>query len=105
MSELCCYLAGDAHAPAGTKCISNLLGSKKWGAEVIDKELWKRADAKLAAEQAEGHKALVLWDGSVVEKSETLASEDLCAVCSSRRRANCGSSLVTPGLPPFAPSL
>lgn len=84
LSELGCYLVGDAHAPAGTKRISNLLRSKKWDQKVIEKDLWARADVKVAAEKKEGRKALVLWDGSVVEKPETVASADLCAVRSSK---------------------
>jgi hypothetical protein len=84
LSELGGYLAGDAHAPAGTKRISNLLRSRKWSHELIEEELWRQADAKVAALEQAGSQPLLLWDESQVEKAETLASPDLCGVRSSK---------------------
>lgn len=84
LSELGSYIAGDAHAPAGTKRLSNLLRSRKWSHTIIENSLWQRADAKVVEVEKSGAKALVLWDESVVEKSESVASPDLCAVRSSK---------------------
>lgn len=84
LSELGGFLAGDAHAPAGTKRISNLLRSCKWSHTLIEEEVWRRADAKIATLEAAGEQPLLLWDESVVEKSESIKSPDLCGVRSSK---------------------
>lgn len=84
LSELGGYLAGDAHAPAGTKRISNLLRSRKWNHTLIEEELWRQADAKVAALEEAGERPLLLWDESQVEKAESTASPDLCGVRSSK---------------------
>lgn len=84
LSELGACVAGDEHAPAGTKRISNLLRSRKWSHEQVDEELWRRADAKVDEVAVGDARALVLWDESVIEKAESIASADLCAVRSSK---------------------
>jgi apolipoprotein N-acyltransferase len=84
LSELGAYVVSPAQAPAGTKRVSNLLRSRKWKAEVIEDFLWEEADAQLAAHRDEEKPPLVVWDESVVEKAETLASEDLGSVRSRR---------------------
>jgi hypothetical protein len=60
LSELGGYLAGDAHAPAGTKRISNLLRSRKWSHTLIAEELWQQADAKVAALEQAGSRPLLM---------------------------------------------
>lgn len=84
LSELGAYLAGDAHAPAGTKRLSNLLRSRKWSHTLIEEELWRRAETKVTEVEAAGGRPLLLWDESQIEKSETIASPDLCGVRSSK---------------------
>lgn len=42
LSELGGYLLSPAQAPAGTKRISNLLRSRRWGYELIERFLWQR---------------------------------------------------------------
>jgi hypothetical protein len=84
LSELGGYIAGDEHAPAGTKRLSNLLRSRKWSHTQIEEELWRRADAKVAEVEGSGERALLVWDESVVEKSESVGSADLCGVRSSK---------------------
>jgi hypothetical protein len=84
LSELGGYIVDDAHAPAGTKRLSNLLRSRKWDHTLLDDELWMRADAKVAEEEAAGRRALLIWDESAIEKSESIASADLCGVRSSK---------------------
>src|SRR6266567_2857385 len=44
LSELGGYLLSPDKAPAGTKRLSNLLHSPKWTAQVVEDELWQRAD-------------------------------------------------------------
>jgi hypothetical protein len=84
MSELGGELLGEAHAPAGSKRISNLLHSKRWQAEQIEEELWQQGDAKVEQLNCSNDEALVLWDESENEKPESLAAEGLCAVRSSK---------------------
>jgi hypothetical protein len=84
LSELGGYLLGPAHAPAGTKRISNLLRSERWSHQVVDDHLWQQADRHVQQLVESQATALVLWDESVIEKPESLASEGLCAVRSAK---------------------
>lgn len=86
LSELGAYLLTPAHAPAGTKRLSNLLRSMKWAATDIVAYLWQRADTRLEELEAAGEEALLIWDSSVLEKPESLASPDLGSVRSSKAR-------------------
>jgi hypothetical protein len=83
LSELGAYLAGPAHAPAGTKRLSNLLHSPKWAASLIERWLWEEACGQVARLEEDGEPVLVAWDESVLEKPESLATPDLCTVRSS----------------------
>ena len=84
LSELGGYLLSPQHAPAGTKRLSNLLRCDKWSHRRIGRFLWERASARLQELETAGDDALVLWDASVLEKPESLKSEGLCAVRSTR---------------------
>jgi hypothetical protein len=84
LSELGGYLLGAAHAPAGTKRISNLLRSPRWRHAVVDDYLWAQAARHVAQLTQAQTQALVVWDESVIEKPESLASEGLCAVRSAK---------------------
>lgn len=84
LSELGGYLLGPVHAPAGTKRISNLLRSPRWDHGVIDRYLWELADRRVQSLRGLQTDALVVWDESVVEKPESLASEGLCGVRSAK---------------------
>ena len=84
LSELGAYLLSPAHAPAGTKRLSNLLRSPKWSARLIAQFLWAQAETRRAALEAMDEDALVIWDESVIEKPESVQSEGLCAVRSSK---------------------
>jgi len=86
VSELGGYLKSADQAPAGTKRISRLLHSPRWSAEMIDGHLWKQADERVEGLGGEKQDALVVWDESVIEKSESLRLEGLCAVRSSKAR-------------------
>ena len=84
LSELGGYLLSFDHAPAGTKRLSNLLRCRKWDASLIESWLWQQADAERQRLVASGQKPLVLWDESVNEKPESIASDDLGSVRSSK---------------------
>jgi hypothetical protein len=86
LSELGAYLLSPEHAPAGTKRLSKLLRSPHWSATLIADWLWQQADARIQALCASGETPLLVWDASVLEKPETVANDDLCAVRSSKAR-------------------
>jgi Transposase DDE domain len=83
LSELGSYLLSAAQAPAGTKRISNLLRSPKWSDENITNYLALQAQLHLQ-QLPPKQQALLVWDESVQEKAESIKSEGLCAVRSSK---------------------
>ena len=80
LSELGAWLATPAHAPAGTKRLSNLLRSVKWTAAVLDELLWGQAEAHATALRQQTEPILAAWDHSALEKPESIALVGLCAV-------------------------
>ena len=86
LSELGAYLLGPERCRAGTKRISNLLHCDRWKAKLIGRFMWQQGTQRVEELAAEGERALVLWDESVLEKSESLRAERLCAVRSSKAR-------------------
>ncbi len=80
LSELGDQLLGGERGPAGVKRIASLLHSMKWRSGLILKYLWRGANQKIQTLVAEGEEAYVIWDESVLEKSESLKAEGLCAV-------------------------
>jgi hypothetical protein len=86
LSELGGYILNPKQAPAGTKRLSNLLRSKRWGYEIIERFLWQQGEARVEVLKSEGEEALVVWDESVIEKAGSLSLEGLCAVRSSTAR-------------------
>ena len=109
LSELGGYLLGPAHAPAGTKRISNLIHAKNWSADDINAALWKQATERVQTLKEEGNAVLAVWDGSVWEKPESQASEDWCPVRSAKARRLArrrkGISLPLSGPPILVPGL
>jgi len=84
LSELGDHILGGERGPAGVKRIASLLHSPKWKSSLILKYLWKQANEKVS-ELSESQSAVyVIWDESVLEKSESLKAEGLCAVRSSK---------------------
>jgi hypothetical protein len=63
-----------------------LIRHRKWQASDIDSFVWQRADAQLQQWEQLGEEGLVIWDGTVLEKPESLAAEGLCAVRSSKAK-------------------
>ena len=86
LSELGGCLLGAEACQAGTKRISKLLHSQKWTAGEIEKFHWEQASQRVEELQEQGERPLVIWDESVLEKSESLKAERLCAVHSSKAR-------------------
>lgn len=84
LSELGGYLLSFDKAPAGTKRISNLLRSKKWKDTVITDYLTLQAQQYVERLLEKQEEALLLWDESVQEKPESIESEGLCPVRSSK---------------------
>src|SRR5512139_869552 len=84
LSELGDHLLGGARGPAGVKRIASLIHSGKWGSNLILNYLWKRGDEKVKELAGQREEAYVIWDESVLEKSESLKAEGLCAVRSTK---------------------
>ena len=84
LSELGGYLLSFDKAPAGTKRISNLLRSPNWEDKVITDYLATKAQQYVERLLEKKDDVLLLWDESVQEKSESIESEGLCAVRSSK---------------------
>jgi len=86
LSELGGYLESPDKAPAGTKRLSNLLHSPKWRAQVVEDDLWQRADQQVERWHEQGEDALAIWDSSEWEKPESFEVAGLCAVRSSKAK-------------------
>ena len=84
LSELGGYLLSFDKAPAGTKRISNLLRSPGWEDKVITDYLTAQAQEYVESLLKKQEEVLLLWDESVQEKPESIESEGLCAVRSSK---------------------
>jgi hypothetical protein len=108
LSELGDYLDGLGQGGGGTKRLSTLIHHQNWRAWQIDEFLLRRADAQLAQWEALGEEGLLIWDGTVLEKPESLVAEGLCPVRSSKAKR---LTLVKkgyytpPGKPIFVPGL
>jgi len=84
LSELGSYQLGPERGRAGTKRISNLIRSEKWGSKNITDFLWEEGTRRVEEILVQGEYPLVIWDESVIEKPESLQSEGLCPVRSPR---------------------
>jgi len=84
LSELGSYLLGAEQSRAGTKRISRLVHSERWEAKLIEEYFWQAGTQQVEDLRAQGQRALVIWDESVLEKPESLQAEGLCAVRSTK---------------------
>lgn len=84
LSELGDHLLGGERGPAGVKRIASLVHSLKWESTLILQYLWKQANEKVKELVNDKQVAYVIWDESVLEKSESLQAEGLCAVRSTK---------------------
>ncbi|MFC5411256.1 hypothetical protein ACFPMF_18185 [Larkinella bovis] len=91
MSELGGKLLGEQHAPAATKRISNLLRSKAWSHTLIEAFLLEKAQNVAQQLQDQPQVGVLIWDESVIEKSESIRSEGVYAVRSSKAKRLKGS--------------
>lgn len=92
----------------GSKRLSRLIHHRGWKAQHIEEFLLQRADERVEQWQASGQEGLLIWDGTVVEKPESLKAEGLCAVRSSkaRRLTRVKKGYYSPpGKPIFVPGL
>jgi len=109
LSELGGYLLSPDQAPAGTKRLSNLLRCTKWHYTLIERFLWVRARERVEQLAQQGEDVLALWDESVLEKSESIEVEGLCAVRSSKaarlKRIKPGYFNPPGGRPIFVPGM
>ena len=109
LSELGAYIISPDKAPAGTKRLSNLLRSPRWSYSFIERFLWTRSDKEVVRLEEAGRTALVIWDESVVEKSESIALEGLGPVRSSKaarlKRIKPGYFNPPGGKPIFVPGM
>jgi hypothetical protein len=56
----------------------------RWKSTLIGNYLWKRAEEKVKELRQQGEDIYMIWDESVLEKSESLKAERLCAVRSTK---------------------
>ncbi len=109
LSELGDQLLGGEHGPAGTKRISKLLHSKKWESELIEAHLWEQGNERVESLLSPQDDVYMIWDESVIEKSESLKAEGLCAVRSSKaarlKRIKPGYFNPPGGRPIFVPGM
>ena len=107
LSELGGYLDGLGQG-GGTKRLSTLIHHKGWKAQQIEAFLLRRADEQIAQWEARGEDGLLIWDGTVLEKLESLKAEGLCAVRSSKAARLTHvkkGDYHPPGAPIFVPGL
>jgi hypothetical protein len=84
LTALGSHLDGLGGGGGGTKRLGTLIRHRKWKARQIDTCVWQRADAQIRQWDQLGEDGLVIWDGTVLEKPESLSPEGLCAVRSSK---------------------
>lgn len=109
LSELGGVLLSPEHAPAGTKRLNRLLHCPRWGGETIADYLWSIAGKRITELEGQGEDALLLWDESVLEKPESVASGGLGSVRSTKaarlKRIKPGYYTPPGGPPVFVPGL
>jgi len=109
LSELGDQLLGGERGPAGVKRIAKLLHSPKWRSTLILNQLWKQARQRVGELVGRKEAVFVIWDESVLEKSESLKAEGLCAVRSSKaarlKRIKPGYFNPPAGRPIFVPGI
>ena len=72
LSELGDHLLGGERGPAGVKRIASLLHSHCWRSSRIVKWLWGRGNERLQELRKQNEESYVIWDESVLEKSQSL---------------------------------
>ncbi len=107
LSELGGYMDGLGRG-GGTKRLGTLIHHQGWKAQQIDEFLLRRADEQIEQWEEQGEDGLMLWDGTILEKPESLKAEGLCAVRSSKaqRLTHVKKGYYRPpGVPIFVPGM
>lgn len=86
LTELGGWIAGFAHAPAGTKRISRLLRCKDWSHEKVMDFFFNRGKQRIEKLSKNDKTPLLLWDDSRIEKPESWFLGGLCSVMSSKSK-------------------
>lgn len=84
LAELGGYLDGLAGGGGGTKRLETLIHHQKWQASAIEADLLGRAEQQVQQWEQQAEEALLIWDGTILEKPESLKAEGLCPVRSSK---------------------
>lgn len=85
-SELGAGICGADQAEAGTQGLQYARHHQGWEAQVIEEVLWEQAEERRQQIEQHGQTALCIWDGSVIEKPESVKLEGLGPVRSSKAR-------------------
>lgn len=86
LSELGDAMDGVGGRGGGTKRLGRLIHHQNWQGQDIDDFLKWRADQALGELEAQGEDALLIWDGTPLEKPESFEAEGLCPVRSSKSK-------------------
>src|SRR5512141_1958941 len=84
LSELGGQLLGANRAPAGVKRIANVVHSVRWSGHQVEQFLWRQAADAVQTLRLAQQETYIIWDESVLEKSESLKAERLSAVRSTK---------------------
>lgn len=84
LSELGGYLDQLQGGGGGTKRLETLIHHDKWKAQEIEDFLLCKAECQVQEWEGQGEDGLLIWDGTILEKPESLKGEGLCPVRSSK---------------------
>jgi hypothetical protein len=80
------FIGRSETATAGTKRLGKFIGSKKWSIHHIEDYLVEQAEKEIERLTRLKKRVLCVWDGSVIEKTESSKLEGLCPVISSKAK-------------------
>ncbi|ANQ47401.1 transposase [Flammeovirga sp. MY04] len=86
LTELGTLLSGNIHGNAGVKRIGKLIRSHNWCSSIISEFFRNKSYDRISSMLAEKVRPILIWDGSVLEKHESIRLEGLSAVDSSRAK-------------------
>lgn len=84
LSELGDYMDQLQGGGGGTKRLETLIHHHQWKAHQIEDFLLWRAEQQLQEWEGQGEDGVLIWDGTILEKPESLKGEGLCPVRSSK---------------------
>src|SRR5258708_5635362 len=85
-SYMDCYDRLSEKAIAGTKRVGNFIRSRSWGRNIIEQYLLDQANKEVERLQTLGKRVVCIWDGSVLEKPESMKLKGLSPVVSSKAK-------------------